>query len=102
MKWDIDKALAGGFEPESCPGTGITRIYVDVGILKSDGIKVTPADIERGGANIWCLALGKSYERKAFFYGRTIRAAWLAARKALKKPWAPKAKKERRKRKVAA
>lgn len=31
---------------------------------------------------MWCVALGLSYERKAFFFGQTIRATVLAARRA--------------------
>ncbi len=113
MHWDVDKAIAP-LEPLSAPGTSFTRVYTDVECMRQDGIKPTPADHERGGANIWCLSLGRSYQAKAFFFGRTMRACYLAARKAAKAgrleehtPWKrqvfkPKVKIKKKRKKVDA
>jgi hypothetical protein len=83
MKWDIDKALRP-YEPDSLPGTTLTRIYLDVACLKRDKLKITPETLERGGVNGWCLGIGHIHLAKAFFYGLTIRECFLRARKAAK------------------
>lgn len=83
MKWDIDKALAS-MEPESCPGTSITRVYMDLTALRKYEIRLTKAMIANRGGNVWCIGLGRSYQAKAFFYGSTIRRAFLRAQRAFK------------------
>lgn len=91
-KWDIDRELKR-LEPESCPGTTVERALVDVKLITSPDtrvrygggkIKLTPQEIERGHLTLWCLSIGLSYQPKAMFYDRTIRGAYLQARKAAK------------------
>lgn len=91
-KWDIDRALRE-MEPESCKGTGVQRALLDVKLLSdpvfkvrygNGKIKATPEEIERGSLTVWCLSIGLSYAPKAMFYDRTIRGAYLQARKAIK------------------
>lgn len=112
MKWDVDKAIAV-FEPESCPGTAFTRAYLPLNTMVQHKIKPTPADIERGGANVWCLSIGISYAPKAFFYARTMREAFLRARRSINQknlakhtPWGvqpfePKIKKSKARKKTS-
>jgi hypothetical protein len=94
-KWDIDRELLR-VEPESCPGTTIQRVMLDVKFLTNANaktraqfgggrIKPTAEELERGWIRAWCLAVGAEHLPKAFFYDRTIRGAYLQARKALKK-----------------
>ena len=93
-KWNIDRDLLP-LEPESCPGTSIERAIVDVKLitnpdpnyrLRYGGGKIVPTakEIEQGHVRLWCLGIGYSYAAKAFFYDRTIRGAYLQARKAAK------------------
>jgi hypothetical protein len=89
-KWNIDRALKS-LEPESCPGTTVQRVLLDVKLLLDSSYKVrygsivpTAAEIDRGHLWVWCLSLGFAYAPKACFYGRTIRSAYLKARKAAK------------------
>jgi len=97
MKWNIDCEIAK-LEPSTAPGTQINRVLADVASMKNFGVKPTPAQIDRGHGNIWVVALGYSYMPKAFFYGHTIREAFLKARKAAKQsklakhtPWGSQA-----------
>lgn len=83
MRWNIDKELAQ-FEPETAAGTSITRIIMDLTMMKREGITPTAAQIERGTGVIWCLGIGYCYSPKAFFYAQTIRSAFLKARRAAK------------------
>lgn len=57
---------------------------LDLDRWKKLGIKPTEAQLKAGCANIWCVAIGYSYAAKAFFYGQTIREAFLKARRAAK------------------
>ncbi len=89
-KWDIDKSLKG-MEPESCPGTTIQRVLLDVKLLTNPETKLlygkivpTPAEVQQGCLNVWSVGIGFSYEPKAVFYGRTIREAFLQARRTVK------------------
>lgn len=83
MKWDIDKVLKD-FEPESAPGTIITRTIMDVLLLRKHGIKPTEKEGDQGFAVVWSVGLGSMQSPKAFFYGRTIRGAFLRARQVAK------------------
>jgi len=89
-KWDIDKELAR-LEPDSCPGTTIQRATLDVKLLTNPAYKTRYGNIEptldelnRGWVRTWCLAIGFEHAPKAFFYARSIRSAYLQARKAAK------------------
>jgi hypothetical protein len=93
-KWDIDKALAS-MEPSSAPGTTIQRALVDTKLVLSDNlqtraqfgngrIKLTPEEIQQGYVRLWSLAIGGVDQPKAFFHDRTIRGAYLQARKLVK------------------
>lgn len=84
MRWDPDRELAK-FEPERCRGTSFTRVYLSADLFEQYKVKLTPQQVERGGGDVWCLSLGLSYAPKAFFYGQTMREAFLKARKAAKK-----------------
>ncbi len=83
MKWDPDKAITA-LEPVSAPGTTFSRCYLPTEFMIKHGLKPTLAHKERGGANVWCLSIGHSYAAKAFFYGMTMREAFLRARRAAK------------------
>lgn len=92
MKWDIDRALAE-LEPGSCPGTTIQRATLDINLLTNGdpaylarygGLKPTQEEIQRGWVRVWCLLIGFEHMPKAMFYDRTIRGAYLQARKAAK------------------
>jgi len=89
MKWNVDKALfrlevAIGLGPGHSPGTMASRALTDVTIMKREGVKPTPEEVEKGYAMIWCLTVGQMLMPKRFFYGRTIREAYLRARRVLK------------------
>lgn len=79
MKWDIDKELTA-YEPKSIPGTSISRVMLDYALFAQYGLKL-PKDQTRESGMIWCLGLGQIHLRKKFFYGRTIREAFLKAKK---------------------
>jgi len=109
MKWDIDKALKS-YEPESCPGTTISRVLMGTDLFQRHGIKLPHAsklskkpsgntvsvevdevvtmipfvESKIESMSVWCLAIGFVMEPKAFFYGLTIRECFLKARKAAK------------------
>jgi hypothetical protein len=85
MKWDIDTELLK-LEPETIAGTQIVRVYMDVSIMLKEGLRPTPAQKERGAGLVWSIALGQIRMPKAFFYGQTIRQAFLRACKAMRKP----------------
>jgi hypothetical protein len=85
MQWNIDKALRV-LEPESCPGTQITRVFASLNDLARFGCDPKKADEKRlDNQLLWCLSIGRAWEAKAFFYGFTIREAYLKALKAAKK-----------------
>lgn len=86
MKWDIDKCLAEleKLTGSRVPGTSFTRAIVTPGILQKEGLKLTKEEAQRDSFNVWCLALGGHWAPKNFFYGRSLREAYLQARKALK------------------
>jgi hypothetical protein len=114
-KWDIDKALQK-LEPIRAAGTMIERAMVEVDVMKTKGVKPTPLQVEKGYGMLWCVGLGIMGMPKAFFYGQTIRQAFLRARKAAKTdklaeytPWGsqvfkpkPKERKKKSKRTVKA
>jgi hypothetical protein len=89
-KWDIDRNLKL-LEPESAPGTIVQRCIVDVKLLVNTDTKArygnivpTSEEIERGHLLLWSLGIGYAGQPKSFFYARTIRKAFLQARKAAK------------------
>ena len=89
-KWDIDRELAR-LEPDRCPGTTIQRATLDVKLLTNPAyksrygnIEPTMDELDRGWVRTWCLAIGFEGSPKAFFYARSIRSAYLQARKAAK------------------
>jgi hypothetical protein len=93
MKWDIDRELAR-LEPERAKGTTIQRVLVDTKMIgptaakehrsKYGHIKLAPEERARDCVVLWSVGLGYMHEAKAFFYGKTIREAFLQARKAVK------------------
>lgn len=84
MKWDIDKALRA-LEDSTVPGTSVGRVVLSgVELMEREVGRLTAEEREKGYVLVWCLGLGKTYERKVFVYGRTIRAAHLRARKVVK------------------
>jgi hypothetical protein len=89
-KWDIDRDLRG-LEPETLAGTRIERAMVDVSWFSSEhgrlmygGGKVSPTfeELQNGYVLLWCVSIGFACTAKASFYDRTIRRAYLQARKA--------------------
>ena len=84
MNWDIDKALTA-LEDSSIPGTAINRVLMDLDTMKREGIKPTPAQVERKCGFVWGLSIGRQNDRKVFFHAHTIHEAFLKARRALKK-----------------
>lgn len=85
MKWDIDKALSL-LEIPGTAGTCIDRVLVglrDTGTIERLGL--TSRKTSEGHAMVWALGLGKLANRKVWFYGWTIREAYLKAKKAVKK-----------------
>ena len=85
MKWDIDKAIKSFEAPGLAPGTTITRTLMDVEIMKREGLKPTADHIKNGQGMVWSVAIGRMGLPKVFFYGLTIRAAFLRAKKKLVK-----------------
>jgi hypothetical protein len=94
MKWDIDKALEV-LEPMTLKGTSIQRCLVGVELLGVKAgatpyqepyrhIKPTSEEVARGHVTLWSLGVGYASMPKAFFYGRTIREAYLQAFRAMK------------------
>ena len=90
-KWNIDRELSL-LEPDS-PGTTIQRATVDVKLLTNPDPSyraqfgkhvLTDEEIQQGWVRMWCLSVGRDGCPKAFFYDRTIRKAFLRARKAAK------------------
>jgi len=85
MKWDIDKALTA-LEDSQIPGTTISRVFLyGVEIMDRAGIVPTAEELAKDSIQAWCLALGRIQEHKLFIHGRTLRAAYLKARKVIKK-----------------
>jgi hypothetical protein len=85
MKWDIDKALRQLEDPRAS-GTAIDRILVDATNpqLLAD-LRLTTPKTSETAAVAWAVGIGKSAQRKLFFYGWTIREAYLKARREVKK-----------------
>lgn len=85
MKWDIDKALKA-LEGEGFPGTVICRVLLSGGdiIQRSNIPKPTEKELEFG-VKAWSLGLGRAQSPKFFVFGRSIRSAYLQARKIIKK-----------------
>jgi len=96
-KWNIDKSIVR-LEPDSAPGTSIERVLMDTGVMKTRGLKPTSKQSLEGQGVVWCMGVGFLGQPKAYFYGQTIREAFLRARKAAKKdrlaehtPWGSQA-----------
>lgn len=85
MKWDIDKALKALELEYIVPGTSFSRVLLDVGLMEREGMKPTAKEKEDRSIRAWCFGIGRLLEAKEFFYGRTIREAYLKARRFLKK-----------------
>ena len=84
MKWDIDKALRA-LEDSQIPGTTVSRVFLyGTETMERAGLVPTAEELTKDSIFAWCLALGKIQERKLFVYGRTIRSAYLKARKIIK------------------
>lgn len=85
MNWDIDKALAL-LENSSIPATGVARALLgDIPSIEREGLVPTAEERLKGCAIVWCLALGRLNEPKLFVYGRSIRTAYLKARKIVRR-----------------
>jgi hypothetical protein len=85
MKWDIDKALQQ-LEHPGTSGTVVERVLIrvdDDSTVKRLGLKFKKG--LTGYQIVWVLGLGKLSQRKLFFHGRTIREAYLEARRGVKK-----------------
>jgi hypothetical protein len=95
-RWDIDRDLRP-LEPATLKGTSIQRILVETTLItnpmaKSEvqrrrdfgHIKLTREELTHDCIMLWCLGIGYAGKPKAFFYGTTIRQAYLEARKAVK------------------
>ncbi len=87
MKWNPDKAFAQleATLPTNAPGTELRRIVMETRVMPEHGLKPKTADVAAGQGLVWCLAIGVMQMPKRFFYGRTIREAYLKARRALLK-----------------
>jgi len=59
--------------------------FSDVTALKRVGIHPTAAEREKQSAVMWSISFGRLGRPKFTFYGRTVRAAYLQARKQIKK-----------------
>ena len=95
-RWDIDRDLRL-LEPDTLKGTSLQRILVDTKLItnpmaKSETarrrdfghIRLTRKELTEQSIMLWCLGVGYAGMPKAFFYGTTIRQAYLEARKAVK------------------
>lgn len=84
-KWDIDKALLA-VEASLIPGTSISRVTLSgVELMERELGKLRDEERQKGYVAVWSLGLGRLHEPKRFIYGRTIREAYLRARRVLKK-----------------
>jgi hypothetical protein len=83
MKWDIDKATRA-FETSSAPGTGYFRVLTDLTVMVQAGINPTPEERQRGAGLCWCVMVGGMHQPKVFSYDRSIRTAYLKARRKIK------------------
>ncbi len=84
MKWDIDKALTL-LEDSTIPATGVTRVMLgDIASIEREGLTPTPEERAKQCAIVWCLAFGRLNDPKLFVYGRSVRSAYLKARKIIK------------------
>lgn len=85
MKWDIDRALTA-LEDTGAAGTSISRVDI-MGADEMERLLGNVTDTERAkeGILVWCIALGALRGPKLFIYGRTIRAAYLRARKVIRR-----------------
>lgn len=85
MKWDIDKALKALELDYIVPGTSFNRVLLDVSLMEEKGLKPTAQEKGRECIRVWSMGIGRLLEAKEFFYARTIREAYLKARRFLKK-----------------
>lgn len=85
MKWDIDKAVTQ-LEADGVPGTSVTRVLIsDPETLRRCTLFNVTKEEQQHGVKAWCLGLGKAQHPKVFTYDRTIRGAYLKARKVIQK-----------------
>jgi hypothetical protein len=83
-KWDIDKALRA-LEASMIPGTSIIRVTLGgAELMQRELGELTDEERQNDFANVWSLGLGRLNERHRFIYARTIREAYLRARRILK------------------
>lgn len=83
MKWDIDKALKA-LEGEGVPGTIFSRtLLYDADTIRRANIKGSEEEVKHGVV-VWTLGIGRAQTPKFFVYGRTIRTAYLQARRIIK------------------
>jgi hypothetical protein len=87
--WNIDKAIVqlekAVLRPGAVSGTMLTRGLLDHSMFPRFGLKIPADRQDRECTLVWTLSLGELLERKHFFYGLTLRAAYLAARRHFKK-----------------
>jgi hypothetical protein len=84
-KFHVDYVFAEFEVNLTMPGTSLTRVMVDLSIMKKSGLKVLPEHKRKGGAMVWCLGVGQIHDPKRFFYGHLPSEAIKNARKALRK-----------------
>lgn len=101
MKWDPDKSLlkleaALGLGPGKAPGTAMTRVSMSTDVMKREGVAPKPDQTGLGYGMVWCIALGQMNRPKEFFYGHTLRQAYLRARRVFR-PLLTKVQREQRK-----
>ncbi len=95
-RWDIDRDLRP-LEPDTLKGTSFQRVLVETKLItnpmaKSEisrrrdfgHIKLSREELTKESVMLWSLGIGYAGQPKAFFYGTTIRQAYLEARKAVK------------------
>jgi len=87
--WNIDKSLVqlenAILRPGAVSGTMLTRGLLDHSMFPRFGLKIPASRQDHQCTLVWTLALGELLEPKHFFYGLTLRAAYLAARRHFKK-----------------
>jgi hypothetical protein len=81
-QWDIDKELSK-FEPNTIPGTQITRICMDLDTAEKFGVTL-PKGFQDLSIMVWCLAIGCMHAPKHEIYGLTIASAFQRLRKDVK------------------
>ncbi len=87
--WDVDKALLAleAYISTTClgtPGTSITRVLLDVSLMRDMGLKIAPGEKNRQSVFVWALSVGPMLAPKTLFYGRTVHEACRRATKTLR------------------